>query len=165
MSKQIYIGLSSPKKDNIYSKAIRKVLGTKYSHCYVRWPTSWGFDAIYEASGFSVKFVGGDIWHSRNDILREWSIDISTKTYHSKFLPYLMGLSGLKYGLRQAFGIWLSTIFNLKTNPFGDKEKRMICSEIIFYILTEVFEKKWEISPDIVTPKDLERFMDGVTQE
>ncbi len=163
MSKRIYIGLSNPKKGNLYSKCIRSILNTSYSHCYVRWETSWGFDAVYEASGFSIKFIGGDIWHARNEIYREWPIDISSRTYHSKFLPYLMSISGTVYGFMQILGILISITFGLSSNPFGDSSKKMICSELIYYILTEVFEKKWEKDPDIVTPKDLERFMDEST--
>jgi len=163
MSKKIYVGLSNPKSDNIYSKGIRTILRTPYSHCYVRWETSWGFDAVYEASGSSIKFVGGDIWHKNNNIHREWEMDISSRTYHSKFLPYLMSISGTSYGFIQILGILIAIIFGLSSNPLGDKSRKMICSELVYYILTEIFEKKWENDPDLITPKDLERFMDEST--
>lgn len=163
MSKRIYIGLSKPKKVKLFSFLISLILGKPYSHCYIRWKTSWGFDAVYEASGFSIKFVGGDIWHDRNKIYKEWPIDISLQKYHSTFLPYLMRISGTQYGFVQIVGILIALIFKLKHNPFGDKNKKMVCSELVYYILTEVFKKNWDSNPDIVTPKDIERYLDGNT--
>lgn len=161
MSKKIYIGLSSPKKETCFSRMIKLVLGTPYSHTYVRWETSWGFDAVYEASGFSVKFVGGDIWHNRNEIYKEWELEIAPEKYHSKFLPYLMSLSGLQYDFYQILSILFYLIFRKKTTDTDSK--KMICSEVVYYILTEVFEKDWDIDPDIVTPKDIERYLDVTT--
>ena len=111
MSKRIYIGLSKPRKETVVSKLIKIVLRTPYSHCYVRWKTSWGFDAVYEASGTSVKFVGGDIWHKRNKIEKEWPIDISIRTYHDKFLPYLMSRSGLQYAFMQLISLFFVLVF------------------------------------------------------
>lgn len=163
MSKRIYIGLSSPKKESLLTKLIKVILRTKYSHCYVRWETSWGFDAVYEASGTSVKFVGGDIWHDKNKIHKEWALDISLRTYHDKFLSYLMSISGTKYGCLQLIKLGLSLLFRTSSRKRTDTKNRMICSEVIYYILTEVFEKSWEVDPDIVTPKDIERYMDGIT--
>lgn len=158
MSKKIYIGLSAPKKETCFSSLIKLVLGTKYSHAYVRWSTSWGFDAVYEASGFSVKFVGGDIWHQKNEIFKEWTLELSPGQYHSKFLPYLMSHSGLSYDFFQILEVLWYLITGRKS---GKKDpKKMICSKVVFYILTEVMDFQWDVSPDIVTPKDIERYLD-----
>jgi hypothetical protein len=163
MSKRVYIGLSTPKNESILTKLIKMLLRTKYSHCYVRWETSWGFDAIYEASGVSVKFVGGDIWHKKNVIHKEWALDISLRTFHDKFLSHLMSISGTQYGVKQLVQLGIALMFRTKGGVTKDKKNTMICSELIYYVLTEVFEKKWDIDPDIVTPKDIERYLNGST--
>lgn len=158
MSKRIYIGLSVPKKENIFSRIIKFVLKTNYSHTYVRWETKWGFDSVYEASGTSVKFVGGDIWHSKNKVLKEWPLDLDDDKYYSKFLPYILSISGLNYDFFQILGI-LFYLYCPKIKPKKDKSK-MVCSEVIYYILTEIFDKKWDIDPDVVTPKNIEKYLD-----
>lgn len=162
MSKRIYIGLSSPKKSNLFSSMIKLVLGTDYSHTYIRWETSWGFDAVYEASGASVKFVGGDIWHAKNNIHREWFLDLSVEEYHGKLLPYMMSKSGLSYAFLQVviMGWRLLTGARFRVPKSQDK---MVCSEIVYYLITEVFCMDWETNPDTVTPLDIERYLDGIT--
>ena len=67
---------------------------------------------------------------------------------------------GRDYGFKQAAGILVAAIFNLKSNPFGDNNQTQICSEIIYRILTEVFKIDWPVKDDdLVTPEACYNFL------
>lgn len=158
----IIIGFSRPKGWFApFSWAIRALYRTRYSHTYVRFYASGAkADAYYEASGTSVKFVGSNIFKHKSKVIHEYKISI-TKSQRQELVGWCLNNAGVDYGVMQAVGIGLMKIFNLETNPFGNKNKQ-ICSEVVGHILRDIADLGITIDLEKASPKDIKDFLDSI---
>jgi len=140
MNEKVVIGFSRPKNKifPLFSWLVRLFQGgTKYSHVYVKWHSSYtNRDIIYEASGTSVRFVGGRLFNERVHITDEFDIEI-TKETKRKIVQFCVDNAGIPYGCKQILGIALVKLFKLKRNPFRDGKESQVCAEAVGYILRE----------------------------
>lgn len=167
----IIVGFSKPKNHifPIFSWLIRLFEGgTKYSHVYVRWYSLGArVDACYEASGTQVHFVGKKVFDEKIQPVYEYQLEINRETYR-KLLHFCMSNAGVKYGIKQVFGIaWqrLNKLLGRKVdNPFSDGNKSWICSELVAAIFIDVVglevSKEVENELDSASPKNIKDILD-----
>lgn len=132
---------------------------TPYSHTYAMWDTPWGGVEIFEASGSSVKLVSYEQWKKKNTIVFEKSYVVTREEFYL-VQKHLRPLLGTPYGVVQVFGIFLAIKLRLKKNPFSDRNGTLICSELIYLILSIIFgkEPKQRVQ-DLVTPLSIYRMV------
>jgi hypothetical protein len=154
--RKIILGFSKPKNKflPIFSWAIRLVEWTPYSHVFVRIKSeSLSTTLIYQASGTQVNFMGLKHFEDAAHIIKEFEFDISDAHY-LEMLRWAVQEAGAPYGLKAVLGIFLVKCFNLKRNPFSDKNKTWFCSELAGKVLRDfigVYLKEDEL--EIVGPR------------
>lgn len=155
--KDVYIEFTRPKSKPLplFSWAIRLVENTEYSHVRLRWETSWGTQAVYEASGTSVKFLG-DLAIQQNPatLLHSFKVTLDDIQYR-RLLKLCMDNAGLDYGYLQILGMLLVKLFFLKRNPLSRGRKSQVCSEIVGRFLQEILKIGNNLELDIAGPKDI----------
>lgn len=162
---KLIIGFSrSKKKFAIFSWLIRLVDGTKYSHVYIKWYSNkLQREIIYQASGTMVNFVGTSVFLEKNEIIKEYELEISDET-SLKVKQFAMDKAGIKYGLKQVLGIGyvkLMYIFGKNVrNPFDDGSHTYVCSELVGEILKEKLNFGMDIDLQTITPKDIDELME-----
>lgn len=154
----IVIGFSRPKKFKIMSYIIRLLERTKFSHVYLKINIdTLDRELICQASGIQVNFVGDTLFKEQNETIEEFEIH-NVEDVESEVLKNCVDLVGKPYGIKQLLGLLVVQIagfFGKKIkNPFADKTKTYICSELVGQILTTHFE--YNIADlDTLTPKDI----------
>lgn len=130
---------------------------TRYSHVRFYLEISDNKKIVFEASGSSVKFLGPKaIEKVPVRIIKEYAIHATPEEIVYAFLPY----AGIKYGFWQLVGIGIARIFGLKKNPFSNGKRSIICSELVGVIIKDVWKMTPYIDFDLLSPRDLEKFMD-----
>ena len=157
MSSYIIIGFSTHKKFSILSSLIKCIEGTKFSHVYLKFESkSINRKLIYQASGLTVNFCGNDIFYSKNKDIAQFVIPV-TEEEKIKILQKCVDLCGKPYGIKELFGLGLvkiCAIYGKKIkNPFQDRSRTYICSELIATILMTIGFTFKDL--DSVSPKDL----------
>lgn len=157
--RKIYVGFSkSTKFFPIYSWAIRAIEGTKFSHVYVRHETKYGVDIVYQASGTQVNFMNEELFFKKSDVVREFQFEVTNDAFDT-YMRFAMKNAGKPYGILQAIGIAIYSLFGLKNNPFPSGQAAYVCSELVAEILFEIGKFKYDRELfDKLTPKDLFKF-------
>lgn len=153
--RKVILGFSKPKKVfPVFSWAIRLAEWTPYSHVFVRINSEHlGTTLIYQASGTQVNFMGLKHFEDAAHIIKEFEFEISDENY-KELLCWAVREAGAPYGIKAVLGILLVKCFNLKRNPFSDKDKTWFCSELAGKILRDfigVYLKEDEL--EIVGPR------------
>lgn len=151
------IEFTRPRGFKPFSYLIRLFEGTPYSHVRVKWKTLGGSEIIYEAAGSSVRFIGPRAVQNQSVIICKTYRTILTRDNYRLFLNKCIELAGVEYGVLQILGILYSRIWAKKTNPLADKKKTIVCSELVFYLLQEVFKFETKIDPDLAGPRELDK--------
>lgn len=157
---KVYVDFTKPKNKifPIFSYIVRFVQNTPYSHVRLRWYSRSGIEIVYEASGSSVKLLGkksGKIEKAK--IIKSYEIKVSVEEYRK--LISLFEYASVSYGFLQILGIGIAHLFNLKKNPFADKRKSQVCSELLGLFLKKV--KNWPVDfdLDIAGPREIDEFL------
>src|SRR5258708_2144045 len=102
--KTIKVGFSRPKAWFVpFSWLIRLCLKTPYSHVYIKTHSdSLNRDIIYQASGLQVNFVGNILFESKENIVKEFSLDISDEIY-TNMMQDSIDIAGGPYSMWQIF--------------------------------------------------------------
>lgn len=161
---KIIIGFSKSKKFlPLFGWIISLIYNTKYSHTYVRWySVGADVDCVYEASGTSVHFTAKQIFDKKAQALHEYEINITNNQY-KQLLKWCMSNAGVDYGLKQAVGIGITKIFNLKKNPLSDKN-RQVCSEVVGHILNNATNLGITLDLEMAGPPEIKAFLDSVPE-
>lgn len=156
---QIKIGFSKPKKWKAFAWLIMAGYGISYSHVFLELnAVKYERKLIYQASGGKVNFMGEDLFHEDNVVVKEYIIEIPDEKYIA-MMQFAIDNSGRHYGIKQAFGmaiVRLAEIFGVKiTNPFRDGVNTFVCSELGAYVLENFAGIKINRDQDDITPLDL----------
>lgn len=120
--RRIVIGFSTTKEFKPFSWAIRAVLGTPFSHTYIKFKSD-KFDRVlvYQASGTMVNFMEEKRVLETHKIIQEFEFEVSDEVY-TKTIQFAIDKSGVPYGMSQIFGILYVKalgLFGIKAkNPF-----------------------------------------------
>lgn len=167
MNYYLTVGFSTPRKSHLFPWAIRKVERTPFSHVYFKlYSKSIDRQLIYQASGLQVNFVGNTIFEEINEVVAEFTIEI-TEAQKVAFLKKAVDLAGRPYGLKQVFGIGLvraASGIGLKVkNPWADGSHTYICSELGAELLNDLGIEFTDF--DNVTPRDIYEKLRGLYGE
>ena len=149
---KIRIGFST-KKRNLLSRWIRKLYDVTYSHCYFCAESYLtGIPLIFEASNLSVMCISRVEFIDKSEIIEEIFIEVNNEVY-ADILCFIELSLGTPFGFMTLIGIGIAKLFNLKRNPFADKNKTMHCSEFIDHICAIIGMQPND--PDMVKPIDI----------
>lgn len=149
----ITIGFSKPKKIwfPIASWLIRLYQNTEYSHTYISFDSpTFNREIVYEAVGAGVRFVGAAYWKEHATTVKTFTIEVKECNYIT-IMQYCIDHAGLDYGFLQNIGIYISNLFNLKSNIF---KKGKNCSEVLAEIL-HIEGYKFDKEYDLIMPIDI----------
>jgi len=125
---QIWFAVSSEKEPDLFTKAIQKFQGTKYSHALAIY---WSFDlhdfVIANARGQASQLDTVDQFYGIGDevdILFEKKV---TRSQWTRFVKTVVELDGIDYSETQIFNIGLEAIFGVHGN--SNDADGVICSE------------------------------------
>lgn len=154
--KHIYVGFSSPRGwFQPFSWLIRKWQATQYSHVFVIFPAG-SFDGlietslICEAAKGSVRNVAGPFFFPHVQVHRLFKIELDDAPLRDSF-RVAASFMGANYSFTENLGIVFASIFGLKKNPFGQGAVEFKCSELVYYILSELgFNFDSSLDPDLI---------------
>lgn len=154
--KRIYIGFSKSNKNlPLFSWLIRLYQKTEFSHVYIRIPHETMSDSVFHASEGLVHHMSGTQFDKKHRVVTEFEIPIKECAFHT-LLMTAHEISGSNYGYLQNLGILIvkfASFFNIKiNNPF---KKGWNCSELVLYMLNQIYNDFKHLDKNIVTPKDL----------
>jgi hypothetical protein len=161
----IIVGFSTPKSFNLFSLLIRTVGKSSFSHAYIRYydtyTNKW---IIYQASGRLVNMITADNFDTVEDIKAEFEIPVSDDT-KLKTIQWAQNKLGTPYGVMNIVGIGcvlVARFFGKKiTNPFADGQKTMVCSELVDYIMEDIFQLGDVYDPATAMPIDDYNFLES----
>lgn len=157
--RRIVIGFSTTKGFKPFSWAIRAVLGTPFSHTYIKFKSD-KFDRVlvYQASGTMVNFMEEKRVLETNKIIQEFEFEVSDEVY-TKTIQFAIDKSGVPYGMSQIFGILYVKalgLFGIKAkNPFPNGSGNYVCSELVAQILKEIIGLEVPKDLDLIDPKEV----------
>ena len=163
---KIIIGFSKPKNHSfpVFSKLIQCFEGTNYSHTYIKWYSdTYQTHLVYHSAGFGLHFLGEREAARRLDIVKEYELDISSEV-KKDVVGYCIREAGTPYGLKTVLGIALSSLLNLKKNPFRDGTHTQFCSEAVARILSNHLGVELHKPAEEFGVKDLYTLMQKLTQ-
>lgn len=150
----IVIGFSTRKKPSLISRLIQFVERTPYSHVYSMIEAkNIDRQLVYHASEDNLHFMNYDEFKKINSVFEEHYIYCSEEE-RIKILQYCVDKSGRHYGKMEFVGIGYVRLVRFLTgkqvsNPLRNKEKTMVCSELVGRILmilgSDIEEKLLEI--------------------
>ena len=137
---QLVVGFSKPKSWlEPFSWLIRLVTWSPVSHAYIK--LSLGEldkKIIFQASGLVVNMIGEDLFDLKENIYKEFTLDIADAK-HKEILQYAIDQLGQPYNFKGVLGMAVVRIGKLLgrkwNNPFGYNSSGAFCSELVAYIL------------------------------
>jgi hypothetical protein len=117
------IGFSTPKKFNLFSWLITKVIGSKYSHAFMCFPIpEIGARVVYEANRHGVNAISFDKWKEKNKIID--FIEVENQEVSNRAHTFAIDHLHVRYSTIAILAIAL----NIR---FRDGTRSMICSEFV----------------------------------
>lgn len=144
---KIKIAFTRETEPDLVSKGIMKFMGTNYSHVFFVLD-----DIIYHAVGEGVTSVPLAEYLKDHIIVAEKDVDIFMT--EGEFLTYMKGANGKEYSNSQYLGF----IFKPLKRFFRNKDKKMICSELVATVLNYYGTDEsvpYFPDPDFISPKDI----------
>lgn len=156
---KISIGFSKH-KTGIMSPLICGLMGSKYSHVYIRRNSRYG-EYVYQASGLQVNFMNIETFLEHNEIIEEYQFDLPDDS-HDKVLSFCIKYAGRPYSLKEL--VELGIIFIVERFGFhlrfkGDGDKSLICSALGRLFCDVVLCIPVPAEQDFVTPKQLNPYV------
>lgn len=162
--KSIIVGFSRPPNKFVpFSDAIRFILGTPFSHVYLKFKVD-SFDRvlIYQASGLAVNFMAEQRFLAKEIIVAEFQFEVLEATFNET-MQFAIDQVGVPYGILQIFGILYTKALGLigirVKNPFPNGRSNYVCSELVAQILKEIMGLDVEYDLDLITPKEIFEFL------
>lgn len=109
----------------IFSWLVKLFQGTDYSHFAIKYG-DWVLDST----------ISGTVWTSLSEfrkkykLVKKWKFEIIRGKQNNVF-EWSAKYSAKPYSLLQNLGVGLKWIGLLKTNPFGNNESHLNCSELV----------------------------------
>ena len=174
---EIRIGFSRPRSFSIFSRIIRAVEKTSYSHVYLAWHSSFlDRDVVYQAKSTMVHFLGTKLFERGSETVHQFAIKV-TPEGRRETIQWAMDNAGLRYGFFQVIGVGIVRIaalfgYNI-TNPINGEaqfcsklagvaikqlgftlalDKRLTDTEFVTLALQEILEEE-EIDLSVAGPK------------
>lgn len=157
----IYIGFS--KSHLIGSKLISWFMNQEYSHTYFKFKEPWYDDnTINQSTGHGIGYMAESRFNENNTIVKEHCLQISDELF-LELINECHQNAGVKYGYFQNLGIFVVNVLskigiNINKNPINDGVN---CSEWMYYILEEVYGQWTDKDPNLVTPADIDDFLEN----
>lgn len=162
----LVVGFSKPKKWKAFAWLIMKGYNIPYDHVYIKFHSdTYSRDLIYQASGLAVNFMSTAIFETANDVVREFTFQISDAKKVS-MIQFAIDNSGKPYGFKEILGLaWvrLNELIGRKVdNPVKDGSNTWVCCELVASILENF--AGIEIQEDLsdITPKDLYNYLSKI---
>lgn len=139
----MHIGFSRPTEDTLISRAIRLVERTPYSHVYVRfYSENLDRHLCFHANIDNVHFLRYSKFLKKNTVIEEFEIELNPEQ-KKKAMQFCIDRAAIRYGTTQLIGMGIIRLvrawFGIKIkNPFADKERRQVCSELVGYLLSHL---------------------------
>lgn len=161
---KLIVGFSKPKKFKLFAWIIMHGYGTPYDHVYMKFhSTVYDRDIIYQASKMMINFMGTQVFESENEIVREFTIDISTEN-KVKLMQFAIDNAGKPYSWKEAFGIGLVKFCSLFgkniTNPFREGNNEYVCSVLAECMLENCLGKDIPQNFQDASPEDLYKYLE-----
>lgn len=167
MNEKIIIGFSkSKKKFPVFSWAIKAILGTHFSHVYVKFYSNhhkrW---LIYQASGTQVNFMAEEHFNNLNEMTDEFELEI---TPQSKFdmMCFCIDNAGAPYSIKDVIAIFLNEVCpnfcGFVKKLLNDGKHGYVCSELVGYILQDYANISIDKDYDLLTPKDIYKLLKDI---
>lgn len=162
--KIILVGFSKAKSWTLgwfVSKMIRIFLGTPYSHVYIQ-IFDRGVPLIFEASWTGVRYTTLERFKKRNDIVDVFFLKSSEQDINS-IKRTCNAMVGTEYAYLQLLGFPIRRLLrnmfgiSIDNNPVSRGLGRQVCSETVGLILQHHWKYKFEVSADLLTPKDIHK--------
>lgn len=159
--KTITIGFSKHKGFAPGSSLIRWYTKRPFSHTYFRFKDeTYTDDTIFHAVGKGLIYISSTNFLRDNEVVQEFSLKVNEEMFKI-ILNVCHQKAGKKYGYKQNLGILLVRQLNklgfaLDKNPLDDG---INCSELMFYLLSEVHGQWSKKDPNLITPADIYDFL------
>jgi len=155
----LIFGFSRPIEWMPYAEGIMLFDNSIFDHAYCRFHSnSWNCDFIYQSSGHSVNFMGGERFFSKNIAIEEYSLPI-TKETEAIMGNMMVSRLGLPYGTLEVIGKAIVRIIQFITfqkikikNPF--KSKNTDCLTEIAYIISNSLNISCPLDLQITYPSE-----------
>lgn len=161
------IGFSKPKKWMPFSWLIQTAYNIPYDHVYLRINLSeLGSDIIFQASSTMVNFMGAIEFANKNDVVKEFTIEMSDENKKAMMLE-AFALAGTPYGVKECFGLaWvkiMSWFGKSVKNPFAaSTQTEDVCSQLVSQFLITYAGMTLPKDPADMTPLDVYQFMSSL---
>jgi|DEB0MinimDraft_6_1074348.scaffolds.fasta_scaffold113056_2 hypothetical protein len=160
---KVIVEFTNPVKFSWVNWLVRKVEGTDYGHVRLR-VVMEDHSYVYEANDTNVRLLGQmKMKMNPVEVLHSYTLSLSEE--QEKEFPVLLEFAGLEYGYKQLIGILLQRKWKLKWNPLNRGREHQICSEFVAIFLMNVMGYYIDKDIDILSPKDIKRFLDEVVGE
>ena len=135
MNTSIYIGFSKPRGLKPVAEVIRLVEQTPFNHVYIRFqdPTT-RLRMVLEASHTTVHLEECEAWRTRNEEVFEVRQDISAAQFEQVLSKGFIALQK-PYSVLGLLGHLAMRVLRLPRNPYKDKGRSYICSELVAHVL------------------------------
>lgn len=157
---KVIIGLSAPKRVNIFSRMVMAYGKTRFSHAYIEIRSSYlteGNQIIYHASGSCVKIESADNFDKDNTTIKSYEIPIDRKIKR-KVMNFAISRTGRPYNVLQLLGFLVMRLrkkLGFKGgNPWGGGG--YVCTELVAELLNDHLGIAVRKDFDDVTLKDIE---------
>lgn len=163
MNEFITIGFSKPRSFKPFAWLIMKFYSIPFDHVYIKfYSEKYDRTLIYQASKSIVNFMNPEIFHLENISIEEFDVQI-LENKKIELVQFCIDNAGKSYGILEAFGLGIVRLIELIgytiKNPFSDKSKTYICSELSGIVLEQFTNVKIEKSLDDLTPLDIFNYL------
>ena len=130
--KTLIVGFST--SESLFSFIIKRATSSDVSHTYLRLPTPFGEDIIFQASELSVNYCNGKVFESKSKVMEEYEVEISDEQWDiaEKFRVTEVGKP---YSAKQIVGFgWILFCHAMGknvNNPLADGSNSYICTEVV----------------------------------
>lgn len=150
--KSLRVGFS--RHSGLFSYTIMRATNSDVSHTYLRIPTEYNEDVIFQASGFKVNYCNGTVFARNNTIVEEYDVEVSDEQW-AIAEKFRVTEVGKPYSMKQILGfaviIGMHAMGKYTINPLGDDSDTYICTEVVARCIGLDKSESW-------SPEDLRRW-------
>lgn len=157
---KLVIGFSKPANQfmPIFSWLIRLVMRTPYSHVYIKfYEANYDRMIIFQASGTKVNFIRFESFLEKEEVVREFYLDISDESF-KKLVQDAIDTLGKPYSMLQILNSLIYVV--CRKNPFDNHIIGFDCSKLVQIFLKKELGFEMLKDEDVVTPKDIYKFLE-----
>lgn len=162
----ITFGFSKPKTWKPFAWLIMTAYSIPYSHSYIKiYSDKYDRWIIYQASSTMVNFMNMETFNEEAQVFQEFEIPV-VPDQRSKIMQFAIDSCGKPYGVKEIFGMaWVRINELCKRNiqnPFSDKDRTLVCSELTSIILRDCLGIVLPKNSDDMTPLDVHVLIESI---